>query len=109
MCIRDSPRLGWRVEIERVLEVERRMVSRKVEREEIVPLALHFRAHGDDKAELAEDGADVRNGAGYRMLAAGPPVPGRHGEVQLPRLALALRGCQRLTARLERGLEGGLG
>ena len=66
-----SPSRGC-IDIERVVHVHRRMVGRKVEREEVVPLGLDLGADRDGEPERAEDLDDLVDDAGDGMLGADP-------------------------------------
>ena len=57
-------------EIEGVVHVHRRVVGRKVERSEVVPLRLALGPERDGESELAEDRDDFVDDERDRMLAA---------------------------------------
>src|SRR3989475_5092473 len=92
-------------QVERVLGVEGGMITREVQREEIVALGLRLGTHGAGEAQVAEDVADLVHDLGDEMAAAVPGGAAGHGEVETcdgtggappPELALA---------RGERGFE----
>ena len=62
------------VEVERVVQVHRRMVGGKVEREEVVPVGLDLGTQGDGEAEFAEDLRDLVDDRGDGMHGARPSV-----------------------------------
>ena len=90
-------------EIKRVVQVERRVIGRKVERGEVVPLGFGFRTESDGEAQLAEDVFDLFDDEGDGMLRAKPLAPRRHRQIDL-----ALRragGLELATTVVEVGLE----
>src|SRR5262245_40948997 len=94
-------------QIQRVVRVERRMVRRKVQRVEVVPVRLRLRALRDGEPELAEDAFDLLDDDGDRMLRAAPLASRRHRQVGRRRVGGArerYRGpalyVERLNARL---------
>ena len=69
------------LEIERVVRVERRMVGRKVERPEVVPLGLRLGPLGDGEPELAKDLLDLFDDERDRMFRAAPLPSRRQREI----------------------------
>ena len=78
-CVR--PQQNVLAEVERVVQVERGVIGREIERREIVPLGFRFGAERNGESELAEDVFDFFDDERHRMLRAEPLPPCRHGEV----------------------------
>ena len=70
---------------QRIMRIQRRMVLRKIEREEIHPLVLDLRPDRDREAQAPENVADLGCDPGDRMIGADPPAPARHREVEARR------------------------
>jgi hypothetical protein len=98
-------RQGRRVDIQRVVHVHRRMVRRKVERGEVIPVGLHLRTYRDGESDSPEDADDLVDDPGDRMLGTDPPVASRHGAIDGGLLLASTLRFQHLAAPGERLLE----
>ncbi len=98
----------WRIHVQRVVHVHRRVVGREVERGEVVPLGLHLRAHGHGETETAEDLHDLVYHPGHGMLGSNPAATRGHAEVDPRRLAPTTLRFQHLPPGGKRRLEAGL-
>src|SRR3954470_6232028 len=93
-------------EIERVVQVHRRMVRGKVQRAEVVPLRLAFRPERHRKAELAADADDLVDAEGDGVASATPPST--RGEREVEGWPARAAAGERGAALVERGAQAGL-
>src|SRR3954462_15286475 len=83
------------------MHVHGRMVGRKVQRREVIPVGLDLRTHRDGEADAAEDLYDLIDHPGYRVLGADPAVTRRHGEIYARLLGDPALGLETFTALRE--------
>ena len=69
-------------EVQRVMQLHRRMIGREVERSEVIPLRFGFRTEGDGKSELTEDLADFVDHERDRVQRASPHATRRHRRIE---------------------------
>ena len=71
-----------RRQVQRVLLVGCRMVERRVEGDEVVPLGVHLGSARTGEAQAAKDGADVVDDLADRVHGAAPPAARGQGQVE---------------------------
>ncbi len=104
-CMRAQQRSA--LEVQRVVHVEGGVISREVERREVVPLGLGLRPEGDREAKLAEDVGDLVDDERDRVAPTRPHGAGGHRQV-LGWLRRSPRR-KRHSSLLEQGVDGRLG
>ncbi len=90
------------------MHVHGRVVGRKVERGEVVPVGFHLGPDRHGEAEAPEDLDDLIDYPGDRMLGPDPAAARGHREINAGLLARPPLGLQGLAPAGERLLEAGL-
>src|SRR5579863_5218066 len=93
-------------EVERVMHRPRGVIRREVERLEIVEVVLDLRTGGDLEAGAAEELLHAKPRERHRMQAPALLAASRQRDIDTAgsELALDVRTCQCLAARLDGGL-----
>src|SRR5688500_17964561 len=72
-------------QVKRVVHVHRGMVTREIQRAEVVPFRLCFGTESDSESDLAENVLNLFDDESDRMSSAFPSAAGRHREVSISR------------------------
>ncbi len=97
----------WRIHVQRVVHVHGRVIRRKVQGGEVVPVGLDLGAHRNSEPDATKDFNDLVHHLGDRMLRAGPATPARHGEIDAGSFGAATIGVEHIPPGRERLFEAG--